>query len=148
KLTARASLVVIVGLYAWFASDPSPLAANADPNYILILMSLGSIALLAFVQPLLGLHGLLVAAKQSLQEENGRQLEIAIAQLHSRVSGGELGEAEKLESALNGLIAEREVLEKLRTWPWEPDTARVVITATLLPLVLWVIQRVLDQLAF
>jgi hypothetical protein len=148
KLTARASLVVIVGLYAWFASDPSPLAANADPNYILVLMSLGSIAMLAFVQPLLGLHGLLVAAKQGLQEENGRQLESAIAQLHSRVSTGELGEVEKLESAMNGLIAEREVLEKLRTWPWEPDTARVVITATLLPLVLWVIQRVLDQFAF
>ena len=111
-------------------------------------MSLGSIALMAFVQPLLGLHGLLVAGKQRLQEQNGRQLESAIAQLHSRISRGELGEVEKLESAMNGLIAEREVLEKLRTWPWEPDTARVVITATLLPLVLWVIQRVLDQFAF
>lgn len=148
RVTARAALAAVLGLYAWFAFDPSPLADNADPNFIVVLIAIGSIALLAFVQPLLGLHGLLVAEKQRLHEENGRQFEIASALLHNRVSEGRLEEVEKLEKALNGLAIERNVLEKLRTWPWEPETARVVVTATLLSLVLWVIQRVLDRLAF
>lgn len=148
KLTARAALALILGVYVWFASDPSPLAATANINYVVVLIGAGFIALAAFVQPLLGLHGLLVAEKQRLQEENGRQFEIAVAQLHNRVSTNDLEDVEKLEKALSGLVAERNVLEKLRTWPWEPETARVVLTATLLPLVLWVIQRALDRLAF
>ncbi|HEX8218772.1 MAG TPA: hypothetical protein VF914_06110 [Chloroflexia bacterium] len=148
RVTARAALAAVLGLYAWFAADPSPLADNADPNFIGVLLAIGSIALLAFVQPLLGLHGLLVAEKQRLHEENGRQFEIASAMMHSRVSAGELAEVEKLEKALNGLAIERSVLEKLRTWPWEPETARVVATATLLPLVLCVLQRALDRLTF
>jgi hypothetical protein len=41
---------------------------------------------------------------------------------------------------------ERPHIEKLRSWPWEPGTARAVVT--LLPLVLWAIQRMLDRLAF
>jgi hypothetical protein len=148
RVTARAAVAVVLGLYAWFALDPSPLADNADLNYIAVLVVLGSIALLAFVQPLLGLHGLLVAEKQRLQDENGRKFEVASATMHRRVGAGELEDVEKLEKALNGLLIERNVLEKLRTWPWEPETARVVLTATLLPLVLWVIQRALDRFTF
>jgi hypothetical protein len=49
---------------------------------------------------------------------------------------------------MNSLVAEREVLSKLRTWPWEADTARLVLTAMLLPMLLWLLQRTLQGLGF
>jgi hypothetical protein len=53
---------------------------------------------------------------------------------------------EAIKHTLDGLIAERGVLEKVSTWPWEPETVRVVVTALLLPVVLWIITRILERL--
>jgi hypothetical protein len=46
---------------------------------------------------------------------------------------------------LLSLIAERELLEKTPTWPWEPGTPVAVITALLLPVGLFLIQRMLER---
>jgi hypothetical protein len=53
-----------------------------------------------------------------------------------------------LKDGLDGLVVERSVLDKVSTWPWEPETVRVVVTALLLPAVLWAITRVLERLGF
>lgn len=47
---------------------------------------------------------------------------------------------------MNSLVAEREVLSKPSKCPWERDTARLVITAMLLPMLLWLIQCTLQGL--
>ena len=43
------------------------------------------------------------------------------------------------------LIQQRDVLAKLPTWPWSTGTFRGFITAILLPLAIFAIQRLLLQ---
>jgi len=45
-------------------------------------------------------------------------------------------------------VAERGVLDKASTWPWEPESVRAVVTTVLLPVAFWIITRVLERLGF
>ncbi len=145
-LTARTALFIMFALYAWFAVDPSPLLANVPFAGAVAVFGLASIA--TFALPLLNLHKLLAAEKHRLQDENGEQIQNIVAELHRRVKAGEFAQAGQIEATMNSLVAEREVLAKLRTWPWETETARLVITAMVLPMLLWLIQRTLQGLGF
>jgi len=51
-----------------------------------------------------------------------------------------------LKDALDSLMVEQGVLSKVSTWPWEPEAARVVVTALLVPVGLWIVTRVLQRL--
>jgi hypothetical protein len=43
------------------------------------------------------------------------------------------------------LETERDMLKRISTWPWQPETLQFLMTALLLPLLLWIIQYVLQQ---
>lgn len=143
-LTARTALSIMFALYVWFAVDPSPLLANVPFAGAVALFGLA--AIVTFARPLLDLHELLSQEKRRLQDENGEQIKHIVAELHRTAASGEYAQAAQIEAVMNSLVAEREVLEKLRTWPWETETARLVVTATLLPMLLWLIQRLLERL--
>jgi hypothetical protein len=53
-----------------------------------------------------------------------------------------------LNHATEALVRERDVLDKIPTWPWQPDTIRWLGTALLLPIIVWTITRVLERLGF
>jgi hypothetical protein len=106
------------------------------------------IALVTFVWPLFGAHRLLQQEKARWKGEVARQMEVVARELHHRVNTEGMQGMDALKDALDGLIAERGVLDKVPTWPWEPETVRVVATALLLPVALWVITRVLERLGF
>jgi hypothetical protein len=36
------------------------------------------------------------------------------------------------------------MLNAISTWPWQPETLRFLVTALLLPLLLWILQYVLQ----
>lgn len=145
-LTARTALFIMFALYAWFAVDPSPLLSNVPFASAVAVFGLASIV--TFALPLLSLHKLLAEEKHRLQDENGEQIQNIVAELHQRVQAGDLAQADQIQALMNSLVAERKVLSKLRTWPWETETARMVITAMLLPMLLWLIQRTLQGLGF
>lgn len=145
-LTARTALFIMFALYAWFAVDPSPLLSNVPFAGAIAVFGLASVV--TFALPLLSLHKLLAEEKHRLQDENGEQIQNMVAQLHQRVQAGDLSRADKIQALMNSLVAEREVLAKLRTWPWETETARLVLTAMLLPMLLWLLQRTLQGLGF
>lgn len=144
--TARTALFIMLALYGWFAVDPSPLLANVPFTGAVTVFGLA--AIITFARPLMDLHELLAHEKRRLQDENGEQIKNTVAELHRRVQAGELSQADQIEAVMNSLIAERKVLAKLRTWPWETDTARMVITAMMLPMLLRLIQRTLGRPGF
>ena len=43
------------------------------------------------------------------------------------------------------MLQQREIVAKLPTWPWSVGTARGFLTAILLPIALFVVQRFLTQ---
>jgi hypothetical protein len=50
-----------------------------------------------------------------------------------------------LNKAFASLLAEREFVGKLSTWPWDTSTFRAVVTAVALPIVLFVLTRALER---
>ena len=110
---------------------------------VFVLIVLGT-----FVWPLWGAHRLLQEVKTRRKSEIARRMEAVTDEVHHRVDTHDLQGADALKDTLDGLIAERGVLDKVSTWPWEPETARAVVTALVLPVVLWVITRVLERLGF
>lgn len=100
-----------------------------------------------FVLPLLGMHRRIVDEKGRLQAAANERLRVTIADLHRQVDGRDTGDADMLSKTMSSLVLERQILEKMPTWPWQPDAFRGFLTALVLPIVLWLITRVLERVA-
>ena len=57
----------------------------------------------------------------------------------------ELTRMDDLNKALASLEIERGALERVPTWPWERRTLRSLITAIVIPLLIWTIQAILQR---
>ena len=140
RLTARTAVLLVFGVYIHFIATPS---LEGSPLAVAILGADVLIALVTFVWPLLGIHRLLDEEKDRLQSENGQQLKATITELHGRIATGELQKMDSLNQAMQSLVIEQNVLDKVPTWPWKPETPRLLFTAILLPIILYVLQLVI-----
>lgn len=157
RLTARSAIAIIV--LAVFLSWPYPGIAEQTLIATILLFTLPMIVLgvAAFFLPLRGLHDRLVEDRAELQAATSQRLEATRNALHQLVDSESVntGDVEKsreaqtridaLSKAQTALIQERDLLAKLSTWPWDPSTLRAVISAIALPIVLFLITRVLDR---
>jgi hypothetical protein len=125
---ALADFATTVG-WAFIAGVPSLLAATA------------------FVAPLWGGHRLIAAEKARHIDALGDRIEQTIVALRARVDAGEVAEIAPLKEALEGLIAARNEYRSVSTWPWQPTTLGSVITAVFAPIAVWLLTRLLEQLA-
>lgn len=146
-LTARTAIGIAIPTYVWFQAN-SLSATGATASDVIQTVFLGSMVVVTFVWPLLGAHGLLEREKQRLQDEVARRIEATIATVHGRVDNSELGDLGMQKEALNVLMAEQGLIAKLRTWPWRTETVSGLGLTFLLPILIWVAQRVLERLGF
>jgi len=144
-LTARTAIGIGIPTYVWFQTNSSSELGSSASNIIQTVL-LSIVIVLTFIWPLLGAHNLLEREKFRLEDEVTRRMESTVARLHSHADTGELTDFKALKEVLDGLVTEQGVIEKLRTWPWRTETARGVGVAFLLPIFIWVIQRVLERL--
>jgi hypothetical protein len=140
-LTARTALGLIVWAYGWFSTTPELLS---EPIGILYGLSYGALAAATFAWPLLGIHRRLGHEKQRLLGEGSQRLKATIAELHRRVDAGELRGMDDMNKAIASLEIEQHIISKIPTWPWQPETARLLATALLLPLGMWITQAILN----
>jgi hypothetical protein len=117
-----------------------------DPRNLISAAIFAGLAVLAFILPLLGAHRALVAEKSRMLDESADRLKVALAELHKRVDRGNFKEMDALNKAIASLDIERNLLSRVPTWPWQPETLRTVIVALLLPLILWTAQAILARL--
>lgn len=123
-------------------------SASTALDYVTLFSISGPIigvAVLAFFLPLLGMHGRMSAEKRRLQDEVGQRVEMLVDRLHGSVDRDDLAGADGQNKALASLIAERELVNHLSTWPWQAGTAGAVASAVLLPIVLFLLTRFLDR---
>ena len=66
--------------------------------------------------------------------------------LQRRMDSLRLSGADDLNKTLSSLEIERAALQRIPTWPWEPGTIRGLAAALLLPIVIWLIQFVLERM--
>ena len=146
KLTSRTGIALLFLMASSLLFVPIP----TDPNLFLVTWAPffvipPVIAAIAFLVPLYGMHGRLVAEKDRLQGEAEDRLKGLLAELNRDVDARELGRADGLNKTLASMLQQRDVLARLPTWPWSTGTLRAFITALLLPIVLFLIQRALAQ---
>ena len=82
---------------------------------LILLVFMMLLAAVTFVLPLLGMHRCMVEEKGRLESEANRCLEATIAERHRRLDAGELTEIDGLNSAMESLEIERNVLAKIPT---------------------------------
>jgi hypothetical protein len=143
SITAITAAMLAIATYGWTALNPDNLS---DPVSIALISLITILAVAVFVWPLLGIHRLLVKEKERLQQECSDRLKASIADLHRRVDDGELEGMTDLNMALASLEIEHGAVGRIPTWPWEPETVRLLITALALPLGLWILQYALQLL--
>ncbi|HEX6270544.1 MAG TPA: hypothetical protein VFZ43_09930 [Anaerolineales bacterium] len=154
-LTARTAGILLLvgyiiaqqaGTHGTLTSDPYALRIS----WLFMLISMVFFSLLAvavFFVPLLGLHHLLLREKERLQAEADSRLQAHIRELHRRIDARQLEDADAIHKHLASLALERDILIRLPTWPWQPGTLNIILTAVLLPIILWFLQQLLERWA-
>lgn len=102
-------------------------------------------AAVTFAVPLWGMHERLEAEQQRLLRHVTASLRETMARVEARAAGEELAGIDLLGAAQSALIAQRDLVARLSTWPWSSGTVRGFASALLLPLALWVATRLLER---
>ena len=145
RLTSQTS-IGLVPLLVPFGSSLTAVSTSID--YVNLLSICGlilGVAVLAFFVPLLGMHGRMAQEKRRLQDEVGLHVEILVGRLHASVDREDLSVADGQNKELASLISERDLVNRLSTWPWQAGTAGAVASAVILPVVLFLVTRFLDR---
>jgi len=100
------------------------------------------LAIAAFVLPLWFVHRRLVSEKRRRMAEINLRVESTSDRFHHALDKSEMVEAVQLNNVMNGLNIERNVVISLPTWPWRPGTLTGFLTAIVLPIILFIIQRI------
>jgi hypothetical protein len=103
------------------------------------------VAVASFVLPLRGMHARLVAERDALVAAMHLRLRVTIDRIHAMVDTDDTARADELQKTLDSLLAERDLLMKLPTWPWSASTFRGITTAVVLPIALWLVFRLLER---
>jgi hypothetical protein len=142
RLTSAAAIGIV--LYtAVLVADPA--AASDTILFIAQAGVLLLIAVAAFGLPLRGMHGRLAAEKASLLRAVSGRIKVTTGRVHAAVDADERPAGAGLHDTLASLIAERELIAKLSTWPWSAGTIRGVASALVVPIVVWAITRLLER---
>jgi hypothetical protein len=139
----RTSICLVFTSYLTIAGTPSIME---DPSVIIALVALTAFALFIFAVPLVSAHRSMEEEKRRLLDENGQTMESVISETHRRWEVGDLSGIDNLKDMLDNLVTEQQVLGKISTWPWQVGTVGVLVTALVLPIFLWLVQRILERL--
>ncbi len=146
RLTSRTAILILLLAFSSVAVDPSSWTSMSPVFSVSWSAAVLAVAIAAFTLPLMGMHERIAVEKRRLESEAGRRLTEVIATLHAAVDSGDLGQADGLNKLLASLMAERDLVGRLRTWPWQPGTIGAVASAIVLPIVLFLATRLLERL--
>lgn len=146
RVTSRTA----IGLIVLLAPSLFLLPTNAGVSYWILTTAWYGFAVVvaaaAFFAPLWGMHGRLVAQKRRLQSEVGGRISETLALLPEAVDAGDGAAIDIRHRTLTTLVAARDVVNRVPTWPWSTGALTGFVSAIALPIVLFLIQRLLSQL--
>ena len=142
RLTVVAGLgYVLVGYYS--------LTVNGafSAGNLLAVAALGAsiiVGIVTFVVPLWGIHERLVDEKEVLARGVEERVSRIGTEMYRRVDAGEFDGSKVMSDALAGMTTLRDRIEHLPTWPWPPQLLRGFVSALVLPLVIYVLTRLVS----
>lgn len=128
--------------YIWLIAMPSGAPDSLMLTNIVVVALLG---LVVFVWPLVGIHRLLQEEKIRHQVAVHRRVQAGMDELHRRVDAQRFDDVVPLTELMTGLKQELDILEQIPTWPWQPELFRTVLTAVLLPILLWLVTGAMER---
>jgi hypothetical protein len=140
-MTARTGLAYILSGYYAITVNGSFQAGNPIGN-ITVAATLG-FGIACFVLPLWGIHGRLGREKEALLGEVERRLSRLGEEMYRRVDAAEFDGTKVVSEALAGVLALRERIVRLPTWPWAPQLFRGFLSALFLPVIVYVLSRLI-----
>lgn len=143
RLTAVLGLGIVVIAFAWSAVDIEQQLAN--PSFVFASALTVVSAAVVFVAPLWGMHHRLVEARIRMLDEVSARLEVITAEIHRRAAAFDLRDADPLNKLAGSLIAERDLIHRTSTWPWEQATLSGFTTAVAAPIALFLLTRLLGR---
>jgi len=141
-LTAHTAIGMLLVLSGAVLITPEGLVSF----WLVAALLFAGLAVLTFVLPLTGLNRQLVRAKARELAEIARRWEAVMAELYRLIDRGDLAVADRLNGTLAALERGRTALERIPTWPWRPETLRGMVGALVLPIMIFIVQRVLGRL--
>jgi hypothetical protein len=144
-LTSRTSIGMILLLIIAFLPDPTEFSTTMDMVDITLTSMIFAVSIGVFVLPVIGIRDQLDQEKQRVLDEINTLLQAASDQLHKRVRDVNYQDIGDARNAIEALIHEREFIEKISTWPWDPRTLRGFASALILPIFLWLVTRLLED---
>lgn len=106
---------------------------------------LGSPAIVIFAVPVMGMRDRLIEEKKRVLRETVDLLQSTSDELERKVRGGDYQDLQGMETAIKALMRKREMVEKISTWPWDTATIRGFGSTLLLPILLWLVTRLLGR---
>jgi hypothetical protein len=143
NLTALTAGSLIILPYGFLYIEPTMKLTH--PIVLGTYLLISGMAFLTFLIPQLGIHRIQNQEKRRLLDEAYRRYERTVNELHQQVDQGNYKEMANLSIAFGSLEMEINTITKTKTWPWQPETLRWLLTALVLPLLMWIAQHFLGQ---
>jgi hypothetical protein len=142
RLTAHTAVGLLVGIYGWMVINPD---LWEDPLILGVIALVTLLAAAVFVWPLRNVHRLMVAAKESALHDLDLRFKATFSAFNARLDIKAFRETDELNGIISSLMIQHQRLSGVSTWPWRPNTVRFVLTAIALPLLLGVIQFLIER---
>lgn len=143
SLTMRIAMIFVAFLFINIIGAPLHAGTQNQATTLFYSFLHGTLAIMVFLLPLLGIHARLVTAKEQATARNNHLINKGFAELQRKVERGSIQQINRMRAANSALLEYRQELNKISTWPWDPSTLRTFITALLLPMTTWVVQQIL-----
>jgi hypothetical protein len=141
-LTASTAVGLVVGVYGWILINPELLT---DPVILGFIAIITILAVSVFVWPLYGVHRRMVVAKERALHEIDLRFEAIFSKLNAGLRDEDYSATERLDGTVASLEIQRNRIKDMPTWPWRWETARFALTAIVLPLVLAILQFLVER---
>ena len=142
-LTSRTGIGIIFVIIFSYPLDPTPLSSPLDITITGMTLLL---AAAVFVLPINGIRVHLEEAKQHYLNETSDLLQKISVRLHGLIRDDDYQNVKGIKESMDALMRERELIQKTSTWPWDLSTLRGFATALLLPIVIWLVTRLLENI--
>ena len=141
RFTVQIGLAFLVSGYYTITVNSAFQSGNLVGLVVLgVVIALGSAC---FILPLWGIHDRLVGEKDALLAGVEDRVGKLAGELYRRIDAGEYDGTKVINEAIAAAGAIQDRIARLPTWPWPPQLFRGFLTALLLPVVVYLISRLI-----
>jgi hypothetical protein len=140
--TAKTGMIFLFLTYSNLLLSPGSILV---PTALVATVAISVLSFAAFVLPLRGINHRLVTEKKVMLRGVSTRIRTVFERLEKTFDGGEWAEVSELDKSIQSLQHQKDYIEKIPTWPWQPATMRGFVSAMLLPILIWAVQQVLAR---